>query len=101
VAAALFLLLLLAATVLGIILPLFDQRRAPSARERAVAMRLTLFSWLMGLLLAGGLVLLPNKSRVLMLAPIFAIAVITGRVWKNARRRARLAVDIERMKRLN
>lgn len=96
-----FILIFLAAVGFGILAPFLDARRSRSQQERSVALRLTLFCWLLGLLLAGALIFLPNKSRVLMLAPVFFLAVITGRVWKNARRRARLDVDIERMKRVN
>jgi hypothetical protein len=51
-----------------------------------------------------GLVLLPNKQRVLMLIPAFFISVVVGKVWKAARRRLRREgdrPDIDHMKRLN
>ena len=103
---ALFLILPLAAAVLLILSPMWNPRLSATQQERAMAIRMTLFTWIMGAVLAVALILLPNKHRVLMLVPVFITAVVIGRVWKRARVRARAereqqAVDLERMKRVN
>jgi quinol-cytochrome oxidoreductase complex cytochrome b subunit len=99
----LFLLLPVVLVGLGLFAPMLDARRTRSEQERAVALRMTLFAWLIGLLLLGALILLPNKQRVLMLVPVFVTAVFLGRLWRRVRLRARrdAEVDLERMKRVN
>ena len=103
--ALLFLLMPMALVTVGVLAPLWDVRRSPSEKERAVTIRLAIFTWMLGLMLALALVLLPNKQRALMLVPIFVTAVVVGRVWRRARRRAQRereeAVDLEHMKRVN
>ena len=95
----LIVVLALAASLLG---PLFDPKRTKSQQERSIAIRLTLFSWLLGGLLLVGLIFSPNKVRVLMMAPVLIIVIGFRRVWNGARERARKAekVDLEEMKRL-
>jgi uncharacterized membrane protein len=99
-----FMLLPLVLIGLVVVAPLFDAARSASERERAMTIRMTLFTWLLGGVLLLGLVLLPNKQRVLMMVPAFVIATVIGRVWKRARerlRREREAPNLDRMKRLN
>ena len=93
----------LAIVLATVLAPLLDARRSRTGQERAVSFRLTMFTWLIGLLLAGALLLVPNKQRVLMFVPIFMIAVVIGKVWRRARLRARREreVDLDRMKRVN
>lgn len=78
-------------------------RRSRSAAERAVAWRMSACAWMLGLLFIAALVFLPNKHRVLMLAPMLLAAVGIGKIWRQAKRRARreAALDFERMKRVN
>ena len=102
---ALFLLLPLVITGLVVFAPLWNGGLAPSQQERAVTIRMTLFTWIIGAVLAFALLLLPNKQRVLMLVPVFVTAVMVGKLWKRARLRAReqggKPVDpLERMKRV-
>jgi hypothetical protein len=89
----------------AVLAPLWDARRSKSQQERAIGFRLTMFTWIIGLLLLLALFIVPNKQRVLMFVPIFMTAVVIGRVWQKARLRARRereqAVDLERMKRVN
>jgi hypothetical protein len=102
---ALFLLLPLVITGLVVFAPLWNRGLAPSQQERAVAIRMTLFTWVIGAVLAFALLLLPNKQRVLMLVPVFVTAVMVGKLWKRARLRARQqsenpADPLDRMKRV-
>lgn len=87
----------------ALLMPLWDSRKTRSEQERAVAIRMTIFAWIVGLVLVGALILLPNKSRVLMLVPVFVTAVVVGKTWRKAKLRARreAEVDLERMKRAN
>jgi hypothetical protein len=98
--------MLLPLVLIGLVVaaPFFDAARSADERERAVTIRMTIFTWLLGAVLVLGLVLVPNKQRVLMMVPAFFIATVVGRIWKRARarlRREREAPNIERMKRLN
>ena len=98
--------ILLPVVLIGLIViaPFFDAARSRSEKERAVTIRMTIFTWLLGAVLVLGFVLVPNKQRVLMLVPAFFISVVVGKVWKAARRRIRRdrdQPDIDRMKRIN
>lgn len=102
---ALFLLLPLVIAGLVVFAPLWNGALAPSQQERAITIRMTLFTWLIGAVLAFALLLLPNKQRVLMLVPVFVTAVMLGKLWKRARLRARRHTEsppdpLARMKRV-
>ncbi len=99
-----FLLLLVLITFLAVsVAKSLRAHRTRSAEERAVAWRMSAFAWMMGLFFITALVFLPNKLRVLMLAPMLLAAVGIGKVWQQARVRARraAALDFERMKRVH
>lgn len=102
---AVFLIVPVVVTALLVIAPLWNGALSPSQQERAIGIRMTLFTWVMAALLGAALILLPNKSRVLMLVPVFVTAVVLGKIWRRARLRAREeaerpATDIEHMKRV-
>jgi Na+/H+ antiporter NhaD/arsenite permease-like protein len=82
----------------------FAVRRCQSEKERAFAIRISAFSWLVGFLLLIAFVFLPNKQRVLMILPAFFSAVTLAKFWRNSRDRLRREqqgrVDLERMKRV-
>jgi hypothetical protein len=63
------------------------------------------FCWLLGILFLGALLFLPNKQRLLVIAPAAVATLTLGRLLKNARTRLRReappAVNVERMKRVN
>lgn len=101
---ALLVMLLVGGVLAAVVFaPLWSSRGERLQQERAVTVRLTLFIWLLAVLFAAGLLLVPDKQRVLMLAPLLAGAVIAGKLWKRARERARTqpTVDFERMKRVD
>jgi len=83
----------------------FTVRRCQSEKERAFAIRISLFSWVVGFLLALAFLFLPNKQRVLMLLPVFFAAVTLAKFWRNSRDRLRREqeerLNLERMKRVN
>jgi Na+/H+ antiporter NhaD/arsenite permease-like protein len=83
----------------------FTIRRCRSEKERAFAIRFSLFSWVVGFLLLIAFLFLPNKQAVLMLLPVFFVAVTLTKFWRNSRDRLRREqqerVDLERMKRVN
>jgi hypothetical protein len=102
---AIFLLLPLVITGLVVFAPLWNGALAPSQQERAITIRMTLFTWIIGAVLAFALLLLPNKQRVLMLVPVFVAAMMLGKLWKRARLRARQQTanpgdPLDRMKRV-
>jgi Na+/H+ antiporter NhaD/arsenite permease-like protein len=97
--------LLLGLLIYAILSTHFTVRRSQSEKERAFAIRLSAFSWLVGFLLLVAFMFLPNKQRVLMLLPAFFAAITLTKFWRNSRERLRrehqARVDLERMKRVN
>jgi hypothetical protein len=83
----------------------FTLRRCQSDKERAFAIRISLFSWVVGFILLVAFLFLPGKQRVLMLLPVFFAAVTLAKFWRNSKERLRREqqerVDLERMKRVN
>ena len=80
-------------------------RRSRSDAERFFAMRMALFSWVAGFVFLIALIFLPNKQRVLLLIPIFVLAVSIAKLWRTGRTRLRREEEergsIDRMKRVN
>jgi Na+/H+ antiporter NhaD/arsenite permease-like protein len=98
-------LLLLGVLIYAVLSTHLTVRRSQSEKERAFAIRISAFSWLVGFLLLLAFLFLPNKQRVLMLLPVFFAAVTLAKFWRNSRERLRreqqARVDLERMKRVN
>ena len=96
--------LLVAALVFGIFRTHRSVRRSVTAEERAIAIRISSFAWLMGFLFLAALVFLPNKQRIFMLIPAFIFAVSLARFWRDKRARLRHEnaerAKLERMKRV-
>jgi len=80
-------------------------RRGQTAQERFFAMRTSIFSWFVVLLLVAAFLFLPNKARILLLVPVVLGGVSVARFFRDARARLRRGnqerVDLERMKRVN
>jgi energy-coupling factor transporter transmembrane protein EcfT len=80
-------------------------RRSRSEAERVFSIRLALFSWLAGFVFLIALLFLPNKQRVLLMIPIFLVAVTVAKLWRDGRARLRREHEerdrFERMKRIN
>jgi quinol-cytochrome oxidoreductase complex cytochrome b subunit len=101
-----FLLLPVVLLGAGLFAPLWDASRSRSDKERALTIRMTIFAWMIGIILVAAMIMMPNKGRVMMLVPVFVAAVLLGRLWKRARVRAQrereeAELDLERMKRAN
>jgi hypothetical protein len=98
-------LILLGLLIYGVMTTHFAVRRSKSAQEKAAAFRVSAFAWIAGATLVGAFLFLPNKHRVLMLAPMLLGAVTIAKVWQSTRARIRREqeeiVDLERMKRAN
>ena len=98
-------LILLGLLIYGVMTTHFTVRRSRSAEEKAAAMRISVFAWIVGATLVGAFLFLPGKHRVLMIAPMFLGAVTIAKVWQSTRARIRReqqeVVDLERMKRVN
>jgi len=101
------LLYILAALALLFVLPRSRSRPAEkaSARERALKIRLTLFSGVLGVLFLLAYAVTPYKQRVLILAPVVLGGVALVKMWRSARIRTQEAgksrSDIETMKRVS
>jgi hypothetical protein len=80
-------------------------RRGQTARERFFAMRTSIFSWFVVLLLVAAFLFLPNRARVLLLLPVVLGGISVARFFRDPRARLRRAnqdrVDIERMTRVD
>ncbi len=80
-------------------------RRSRSDAERFFAIRLALFAWVAGFVFIAALVFLPNRQRVLLMIPMFFVAVSVAKLWRDGRARLRREHDerdhLERMKRVN
>lgn len=101
-----FLLAILAIAFVGwLVWPQIAKFRAGSAAERAFTIRFTAFTWLIGLLFVAAFIFLPNKGRVIMMLPVFLVAVSLAKWWKNSRarlrREAQLDTNFERARRVN
>ena len=97
--------LMLAVLIYGVFRTQRTVRRSASPAERAVAVRVSAFAWLVGFLFLLAFVFLPNKQRVIMLLPAFIFAVSFAKFWRDKRNRLRREDDerakLERMKRVN
>ena len=93
------------AVVALIVWPQIAKFRAGSAAERAFTIRFTAFTWLIAFVFAAGFIFLPNKGRVIMMLPVFLVAVSLAKWWKNSRarprREAQLDTNFERARRVN
>ena len=80
-------------------------RRSRSEAERYFAMRVALFSWVAGFGCVIAFIFLPNRQRVLLLIPIFVVAVSVAKLWRTGRTRLRREEEergsLDRMKRVN
>ena len=80
-------------------------RRSRSDAERFFAMRVALFSWIAGFSFLVALIFLPNKPRVLLMIPLFVLAVTVAKLWRTGRARLRREEEerssLDRMKRVN
>jgi len=97
--------LLVLVLIIGIFSTHRSVRRSRSEAERVFAIRLALFSWLAGFVFFVALMFLPNKQRVLLMIPIFLVAVSVAKLWRDGRARLRREHEerdrFERMKRVN
>ena len=97
--------LMLAVLIYGVFRTQRTVRRSASPAERAVAVRVSAFAWLVGFLFLLAFVFLPNKQRVIMLLPAFIFAVSFAKFWRDKRDRLRREdnerAKLERMKRVN
>lgn len=97
--------LLLAVLLYGIFRTHRSVRRSASAEERAIAIRVSAFAWLVGFIFLLAFVFYPGRLRVIMLLPAFIFAVSLARFWRDKRARLRREseerVNLERMKRVN
>ena len=97
--------LMLAVLIYGVFRTQRTVRRSASPAERAVAVRVSAFAWLVGFLFLLAFVFLPNKQRVIMMLPAFIFAVSFAKFWRDKRDRLRREDDerakLERMKRVN
>lgn len=88
-----------------VVWPQLAKFRAGSAAERAFTIRFTVFTWLIGFLFVAAFLFLPNKGRVIMLLPVFLVAVSLAKWWKNSRARLRreaaMDLNFERARRVN
>ena len=88
-----------------VVMPRWVAWRTRNAAERSLAMRFTIFSWLLAFIFIGAILFLPNKGRVLMLVPVFIAGMSLARWWQNSRERLRreaeVATNFERARRIN
>lgn len=91
--------------VAWLVWPQIAKFRAGSPAERAFTVRFTAFTWLIAFLFAAAFIFLPNKGRILMMLPIFLVAVSLAKWWKNSRarlrREAQLDTNFGRARRVN
>jgi peptidoglycan/LPS O-acetylase OafA/YrhL len=88
----------------GVLSTHFSVRNSRTEKERFFSIRVSAFCWLLGILFIGALLFLPNKQRLLVIAPAAVATLSLGRLLRNARNRLREAPpreNIERMKRVN
>ncbi len=85
-----FVFLILAAGIIGGLISLRRfLKRHPTHRQRSWLFRVGLFSFV-GVLLLGALLMpLPNKHRLLAVAPVFFLIAVAARVFRSARDRMR------------
>ena len=90
----------------GVLSTHFSVRSSRTEKERFFNIRIAAFYWLLGIVFVGALLFLPNKQRLLVIAPAAAGALGLTRLLKNARSRVRREaapprVDVDQMKRVN
>jgi hypothetical protein len=98
--------LLLALLIFGIFSTHRSVRKSQSQEERFFAIRVSAFTWLLGIVLLVAFIFLPNLGqRLVFLLPVFVIVVTLAKFWKNGRARLRRQqqerTDLEQMKRVN
>ncbi len=97
--------LLLALLLFGVWKTHRSVQRSQSAPERFFTIRMSAFSWLVGVMLLTAFIFLPGKMRVLLILPAFFVITTLSKFWREARERLRREsqerVDLERMKRVN
>ena len=97
--------LLLALLLFGVFRTHRSVRRSASAEERAIAIRISAFAWLVGFIFLAAFLFLPNKQRVILMIPGFIFAVSLAKFWRDKRARLRRASEeqtrLDRMKRVN
>jgi len=100
-----FLAALAIALAAWVLWPQIVKFRAGSAAERAFTVRFTAFTWLIGFLFVAAFIFLPNKGRIIMMLPVFLVAVSLAKWWKNSRARLRREAELdtafERARRVN
>jgi Na+/H+ antiporter NhaD/arsenite permease-like protein len=81
------------AALLWLFLPSLLRRmkawKSQSEEERSVAIRFTIFSWVLAFIFVTAALFLPNKGRVILLLPLFLIGATLARWWQNTRDRIR------------
>ena len=97
--------LLLAILLFGVFRTHRSVRRSASAEERAIAIRVSAFAWLVGFIFLIAFLFLPGKQRVILMLPAFIFAVAFAKFWRDKRARLRRASEeqtrLDRMKRVN
>jgi hypothetical protein len=97
--------LLVLVLIVGIFSTHRSVRRSQSEAERHFAVRLAIFSWVAAFGFMIGLMFLPNRQRVLLMIPLFLIAVSIAKLWRDGRSRLRREHEerdrFDRMKRIN
>lgn len=87
------------------LVPRWSLWRKRSAAEKSLAMRFTIFSWILAFVFVVAILFLPNKGRVLMLVPVFIAGMTLARWWQSSRERLRReeaeASDFARARRIN
>ena len=85
-----FVFLILTAGLVGSLISLRRfLRRHPTARQRSWLFRVGLFCLVGVLLMTALLMPLPNKQRLLAVAPVFFLIAVAARVFRSARDRVR------------
>ncbi len=64
-------------------------RGSRTKEERFFAIRMAMFSWIVGFLFVVALLFLPNKQRVLMMLPLFVVVVTVAKLWRSGKTRLR------------
>jgi len=97
--------LLVFVLIVGIFSTHRSVRRSRSEAERHFALRLAIFSWVTAFVFALALMFLPNRQRVLLMIPLFLVAVSVAKLWRVGRTRLRREHEerdrFDRMKRIN
>ena len=96
-------IVLLLVLVGGVLMTHFSVRNSRSEKERFFSIRVSAFCWVLGLVFLAAVLFLPNKQRLLVIAPAAVATLTLGRLLKSARTRLREEAQprVEQMKRVN